>query len=76
MAANAMDPNFEEVILELLRIASLPVLSTQEDLTNLPQVHALNSLRDTIKGAATGRRAEKYLDDCMKVAANSLNHPV
>ena len=76
MAANSRSPTFGEVTKELLRIASLPVPTTDDDETKLPQVHALNSLKEAIKGAITGKLAESHLADCMKVAASSLNHPV
>lgn len=39
----------------------------------LPQVHALNGLRETFKDSAVRRRAEVHVLDCLHIASDALN---
>lgn len=39
----------------------------------LPQVHALNGLRETFKDSTVRRRAEVHVLDCLHIASDALN---
>lgn len=72
MAANSKDLTFEHVIVELKTIAKRPVLRSDVDETNLPQVHAMNSLKETFKSSILGKRSESHIGDCLQIAVDSL----
>jgi hypothetical protein len=78
MSANASNPSFEEVMadLKLQAKSSTNVLSTivvEFADRQLPQVHALNGLRETFKDSAVRRRAEVHVLDCLHIASDALN---
>lgn len=72
LSANSSSPGFEEVISELKRLARQPVLPSEKDETNLPQVHAMNCLKDIFKSSTLGKRTEHHVPDCLQLAAESL----
>ncbi|KAH9438168.1 hypothetical protein MCOR02_001806 [Pyricularia oryzae] len=72
LAANASRPSFDEVISELGEIAQRPARVAETDGSNLPQVHALNCIKDVFKSSLLSVRAEKYLPTFLQVATNSL----
>src|ERR1700738_481966 len=45
---------FEDVIMDLKILARQPVLPSEKDETNLPQVHATNCLKEIFKGSTLG----------------------
>lgn len=57
---------------KLKLIARQPALQSAMDETNLPQVHAMNSLKETFKSSILGRRAENHIGDCLQIAVESL----
>ncbi|KAI1098976.1 hypothetical protein F4804DRAFT_323208 [Jackrogersella minutella] len=72
LSSNADRPSFEDVIHNLQDIGSRPALVSETDGSNLPQVHALNCIKDIFKSSFLSKRAEPYLTDCLQLAANSL----
>ncbi|RYP04012.1 hypothetical protein DL765_010330 [Monosporascus sp. GIB2] len=76
LSANAGHPSFDTIMRQLREIAERPARIAETDGSNLPQVHALNCLKDVFKSSALSKRAEAYLTDCLELAANSLKSEV
>ncbi|RYP32263.1 hypothetical protein DL767_005314 [Monosporascus sp. MG133] len=76
LSANADYPSFDTIMRRLREIAERPARIAETDGSNLPQVHALNCLKDVFKSSALSKRAEAYLTDCLQLAANSLKSEV
>ncbi|RYO81329.1 hypothetical protein DL766_004480 [Monosporascus sp. MC13-8B] len=76
LSANADYPSFDTIMRQLREIAERPARIAETDGSNLPQVHALNCLKDVFKSSALSKRAEAYLTDCLELAANSLKSEV
>ncbi|CAK7270737.1 hypothetical protein SEPCBS57363_004254 [Sporothrix epigloea] len=74
-SSNTSQPAFfDEAILSVCAIAQEPVDfdGRAADGSRLPQVHALNCLRDVFRSSLLSKRAEKLLPECLQLAANSL----
>ncbi|KAL2164432.1 hypothetical protein VTH06DRAFT_3648 [Thermothelomyces fergusii] len=76
LTANAASPSFDEVYGTLETIGGKPVRISQTDGSNLPQVHALNSLREIFRSSLLSRKAEGYLARTFHLAATSLKSEV
>lgn len=76
LASNATSPSFEQVIRTLEEIAQRPALVSETDGSNLPQVHAFNSLKEVFKTSLLSKKAERYLPECLELATNSLKAEV
>jgi hypothetical protein len=76
LASNATSPSFEQVIRTLEEIAQRPALVSETDGSNLPQVHAFNSLKEVFKTSLLSKKAELYLAGCLSLATNSLKAEV
>lgn len=76
LTANATSPSFDEVYGALETIGKKTVTMSETDGSNLPQVHALNSLRDIFRSSVLSRRAEGYLGRTLHLAATSLKSEV
>ncbi|KAK4189594.1 thyroid adenoma-associated protein [Podospora australis] len=76
LSANAVSPSFEEVFCNLEEIGKKPVRQTETDGSNLPQVHALNCLREIFRSSLLSKRAEGYLARTLHLAATSLKSEV
>ncbi|RYP64049.1 hypothetical protein DL770_009258 [Monosporascus sp. CRB-9-2] len=76
LSANADYPSFDTIMRQLREIAERPARIVEADGSSLPQVHALNCLKDVFKSSALNKRAEAYLTDCLQLAANSLKSEV
>ncbi|KAL2201234.1 putative death-receptor fusion protein-domain-containing protein [Corynascus similis CBS 632.67] len=76
LTANAKSPSFDEVYGTLEKIGRKPVRMSQTDGSNLPQVHALNSLREIFRSSLLSRKAEGYLARTLHLAATSLKSEV
>ncbi|KAK7908349.1 hypothetical protein PG985_015652 [Apiospora marii] len=74
--ANAENPSFPAVMEKLRSIAQEPALISQTDGSNLPQVHALNCIKDIFKSSYLSKRAESYLTESLQLAAASLRSEV
>jgi hypothetical protein len=72
MTANSKKPAFEDIMLNLKSISREPAHQSETDQTSLPQVHAMNSLKETFKSSILGRRAESHIGDCLQIAVDSL----
>ncbi|KAK7414512.1 hypothetical protein QQX98_006623 [Neonectria punicea] len=75
LSANASSPSFEQVMARLIETAGMEARVSETDGTNLPQVHAYNCLKDIFKSSyltAVGNKSEKYLLQCLELAANGL----
>lgn len=72
MVANAKAPAFGEIVNRLKSIATEPAYQSPTDGTSLPQVHAMNSLKDMFKSSALGRKAESHIGGCLQIAVDSL----
>ncbi|KAK7951761.1 uncharacterized protein PG986_007489 [Apiospora aurea] len=76
LSANAENPSFTAVMEKLRSIAKEPALISQTNGSNLPQVHALNCIKDIFKSSYLSKRAEPYLTESLQLAATSLRSEV
>ncbi|KAI2630954.1 hypothetical protein GGR54DRAFT_584917 [Hypoxylon sp. NC1633] len=76
LSSNSDRPSFEDVIHRLRSIGSRPAVVSETDGSNLPQVHALNCIKDIFKSSYLSKRAEPYLTDCLQLAADSLKSEI
>ena len=76
LTANAASPSFDEVYGTLEEIGKKGVRMSETDGSNLPQVHALNSLRDIFRSSLLSKKAEGYLARTLHLAATSLKSEV
>lgn len=76
LTANATSPSFAEVYGTLEEIGKKAVSMAETDGSNLPQVHALNSLRDMFRSSLLSKKAEGYLARTLHLAATSLKSEV
>lgn len=58
---------------ELKSLARKAVQLSETDETNLPQVHAMNCLKEIFKSATLGKRSESHIADGLQISADSLN---
>ena len=66
--------SFGDKILDLQEIASTPIDVTQSsEITRLPQVHALNCLKDVFSNSGLGPSTEVFLADTLKIAVDCLD---
>ena len=75
LAADAAWPSWDVVMNRLIEMATTQPQTSQTDGDNLPQVHALNSLREVFKNASLnslGRKSETLISQCFELAADSL----
>ncbi|KAM7191443.1 thyroid adenoma-associated protein [Rhypophila sp. PSN 637] len=76
LAAGAQSPSFSEVFHTLEDIAKKEVTMAETDGSNLPQVHALNSLREIFRSSLLSKKAEGFLATTLQLAATSLKSEV
>ncbi|ODA82836.1 hypothetical protein RJ55_01345 [Drechmeria coniospora] len=79
LSANASIHSFEQVIDELMTIASTQVRQSETDGSNLPQVHAYNCLKDVFKNSmlmSMGNKSDAYIPQCLELAASGLRSEV
>lgn len=76
LASNADSPSFEQVMRTLEEIARRPALVSETDGSNLPQVHAFNSLKEVFKSSLLSKKVERYLPECLELATSSLKAEV
>ncbi|KAF2220167.1 putative death-receptor fusion protein-domain-containing protein [Elsinoe ampelina] len=63
---------FKRAVHELSSIASDANLPSELDYQSLPQVHALNCLREIFKHSKLGQRSEPYLSDALALSGSCL----
>ena len=76
LAAYTTDSWFDDVVVDMQAIADAPPSNDRgaED-TRLPQVHALNCLKDIFTDARFAIRTERHMADTLNIAASCLeNH--
>jgi hypothetical protein len=79
LSANASYPSYELVMARLIEIGSQETARHNADGSKLPQVHALNSLRDIVKNSYLiniGQKSENILAECLELATKSLRSEV
>ncbi|KAK4212914.1 thyroid adenoma-associated protein [Rhypophila decipiens] len=76
LAAGAQSPSFSDVFHTLEDIAKKEVTMAETDGSNLPQVHALNSLREIFRSSLLSKKAEGFLATTLQLAATSLKSEV
>jgi len=59
--------------MELKRIARLPATISEDDKTNLPQVHAMNCLKEIFRSSSLGVMAGGHIAECLELAADTLS---
>ena len=66
---------FDEVVRELQLTAKLPWEQRMEDdKVRLPQVHALNCLKDIFTNTGLGPSTENHTESTLEIAVGCLNH--
>ena len=66
---------FDKVMQELQLIAKLPLeRRTEDDRLRLPQVHALNCLKDVFTNTRLGPSTESHIESTLEIAMSCLNH--
>ena len=74
LTAHVGDNFFDKVVLDLQEIASMPVQDTSDvEEPRLPQVHALNSLKDIFADTRFGPSTEPYVANGLDIAASCLD---
>lgn len=68
-AAYVGDKSFDDMVMDLQAMANAP---TGADLVSLPQVHALNCLKDIFTDARFGLSTEIYVAESLEIAASCL----
>ncbi|KAK1535510.1 hypothetical protein CPAR01_09052 [Colletotrichum paranaense] len=78
VSANAPQPSFDVVIEELVAIARKPAYNSESDGSKLPQVHALNCLKDMFKSSFITQlgKSAPHIPQCLDLAAGSLKSEV
>ncbi|KAI9837726.1 MAG: hypothetical protein M1819_006660 [Sarea resinae] len=73
LSANLEGAFFTDVMADLQLIAQAPVQTTDDSEVELPQVHALNCLKDIFRGAKLSAISEPYIAGALDLAATSLS---
>ena len=74
LTAHIGDTFFDKVVLDLQEIASMPVPDTSDaEEPHLPQVHALNTLKDIFADARFGPSTEPHVANGLGIAASCLD---
>ncbi|KAM0284815.1 hypothetical protein ACHAQH_001735 [Verticillium albo-atrum] len=78
LSADSESPSFDRVISDLTEVAQREARVTETDGSNLPQVHALNCLKDIFKSAhlAQTGKVERHIPQCLELAAGCLKAEV
>ncbi|EED19802.1 HEAT repeat protein [Talaromyces stipitatus ATCC 10500] len=71
------DPLFGKIMSDLQEISRVPAVQTSSyNELSLPQVHAMNCLKDILANAKLASSAESYIMDVLRLAADSLSCPI
>lgn len=76
MAAKSEKVPFQDIMESLMDIAWKPLPASEEEITNLYQVHAMNSLVEAFKSSSLGQLCEPYIGSCLRLAVHSLKSGV
>ena len=72
LSAELGEEFFTDVMADLQLMAQSPVQTINDSDIELPQVHALNCLKDIFKSAKLGTSSEPYIAGALDLAATSL----
>lgn len=72
LSASGQEPAFDHAMAEMMALAGQSVSLKEKDETNLPQVHAMNCLKEIFKSSTLGKRSESHISGCLQLAADSL----
>ena len=72
LSSNAISPAIDEVVAGLQELAKRPVIASSQDESRLPQVHAMNCLKEIFKSSTLVKEREEYIPECLQLAATSL----
>ena len=71
--AHLNDDTFNTVVVQLMVVAQSPVeANTPKNSWRLPQVHAMNCLKDALNSTRLGARTERHVEAILRIAAQSL----
>jgi hypothetical protein len=59
-------------MIHLKTLSGQQVVLSDVDETNLPQVHAMNCLKDIFRSSVLGKRADNHITEAFQIAATSL----
>ncbi|KAG9237179.1 putative death-receptor fusion protein-domain-containing protein [Amylocarpus encephaloides] len=77
MSANARQPSSDEMMDHLIREARIPaVFSGASNLGELPQVHALNSIREVFGSSSVRHRSDRSVVECLALATDCFGSDV
>jgi hypothetical protein len=79
MSAMSPDPSLHKMISTLIRQARVPVSlhrNSTSDLRELPQVHALNTIRQAFKTSSVRNQLDTSVDSCLGLAADCFGSDV
>ncbi|KAL4864834.1 hypothetical protein BDV12DRAFT_7425 [Aspergillus spectabilis] len=77
LLSNPGGPLFHQVIRELQDVAHLPAqLGEQNQTVELPQVHAMNCLREVFTNARLGPHTEDFLMPALNLSAERMGSPI
>ncbi|OBT87037.1 hypothetical protein VE02_03681 [Pseudogymnoascus sp. 03VT05] len=76
LSAGSTEVTLDSVMVQLQEIARTPVISSGKDEEQLPQVHAMNSIKDIFKSATLGKQADMYVTACFIIATDSLKSDI
>lgn len=76
LSANAKNPSFDGVMVHLKTISGQQVVLSDIDEINLPQVHAMNCLKDIFRNSVLGKHADNHITEAFQIAATSLKSDV
>ena len=77
LAAHPVGDFFDNVVLDLLAIADMPLEETPGFAAiRLPQVHAMNCLKDIFSDTRFGSSAEPHVSDSLNISASCLDSHV
>ncbi|KAL2834612.1 putative death-receptor fusion protein-domain-containing protein [Aspergillus pseudoustus] len=77
LLSNPGGPLFQKVVRELQDVAHLPAqLDVRSQTVELPQVHAMNCLREVYNNARLGPHTESYIMPALNLSAERMGSPI
>lgn len=76
LAAHPSGDFFDNVVRELQQTAQQPVQKGNQKHLRLPQVHALNCLKEIFNNTRLGPATEVHVEETLTIAVRYLNHNV
>lgn len=76
LAADLIDCVFNDIVLDLQALANTPIEDCGSEESRLPQVHALNCLKDVFTDARFVLSTEAHMADTIEIAVSCLESHV